>query len=106
MRQIIIETDGNMNGNQLKGRVADGTGTTDIFIINPITVDTDYVIDIKFFPDDRCEFYVDGVFVGLITDNLPSGTSDAERMLQAELITYTNALRRVDIKLWEIWQEN
>ena len=94
------------NGNQLKGRVADGTGTTDIYLLNPITVDTDYVIDIKFFPGERCEFYVDGEFVGLITTNLPSGDSDAERILQAECITYTNALRRFDLKLWEIWQEN
>ena len=90
---------------QIKGIVSDGSSTTSIFLLNPFTANTDYVLDAKFFPGSRCEFYVNGVFVGMIITTLPAGDSGADVLIDGVINTYTNATRTANLQLWEIWQE-
>lgn len=89
----------------LKGIVANETSTTAIDLIIPISIGIEYVLEVRFFPADRCEFYVNGVFFGQITTNLPFDNAGVGRMLDVILTTKENAAKRVDIVLWEIWQE-
>ena len=70
--------------NVLYGTVADGT-TESTLTIETITGTARRCLEVVFAPASEARFYVGGVDRGAITTNLPSGTTGAERMLDASV---------------------
>ena len=68
----------------LYGTVADGT-TESTLALETLTAASDRCLEVVFAPASEARFYVGGVDKGTTTTNLPSGTSNADRMLDASI---------------------
>ena len=64
----------------LYGCAADGAAESTVALM-AIAALTEYVLECVFFPNNRADFYVDGVLLGSLTANLPSGAPYANYML-------------------------
>lgn len=95
----------NVSDNLLTGITSDGTSQTTTGTLATISAATQYVLEARFFPGDRCEFYINNVYISQTSLYLPSGTSDAERMIHCLITTGENAAKTMELYLWEIWQE-
>lgn len=71
-----------------------------------ITDDTTYRLDINYFPRERAEFYINGKFVGGITEYLPGQPNIATFFpLMVSIIRGGSTNRKVTVESWEFIQE-
>ena len=62
-------------------------------------------LEVKFYPGERCDFYVDGVLEGTSSENLPAGTSDAREIISLKVENLTTADRKyMTIAMFSFWQ--
>jgi len=94
-----------VDGAHLNAIVANGTNNITIELITTLSTGTDYVLEAKFYAGDRCEFFINGSFINQTSTYLPSGTSDAEKLMENEILTEASAAKKIVISLWEVWQE-
>jgi len=57
------------------------------------------------YTQNKAEFYVNGVYKGQSTTNLPTGTDYASTVLNARVENLDAVYRELDIGEWEFWQE-
>lgn len=70
-----------------------------------ITDDTTYILEIHFFPKERADFYIDGTFVGSITESLPKQKDVVTFLPLMVSITRGGATNRtVTVESWEFIQ--
>jgi len=94
-----------LNGD-LYGVTADGAYGHTLDIGVAITAGNTYVLETVFYPGDRCEFYVNGAFKGMIESNLPSGTGAKEDwFLDVYVKTGEDATKEVRLSYWDLWQQ-
>lgn len=87
----------------LYGTVADGT-TEKTLNLGTISA-TDYLLECVFKAGVEARFFVDGVDKGALTTNLPSGISNVEAIMNVEIINTETVNKRIDLSMWEFWQE-
>ena len=89
--------------NVLYGSVADYEAES-VLELGTITADA-YILECVFKPGVECRFYVDGVDKGALTTHLPSGIYGVEDMMNVELRNTEAANKRIDLSMWEFWQD-
>lgn len=83
---------------------ADGTTTQPI--VQRIVDDTTYKLEIIFNPKQNAEFYLDGVFVGAIANNLPGNASAVTTLpLMVSIKRGASTNRKVTIESYEYIQK-
>jgi len=73
--------------------------------IATIAVDTPYLLEVRLLPPARAEFYVDGVLKAVLTENLPSGTAEAERLMVLYITNTAAEIKKLRVSTWEFLQE-
>lgn len=105
----ITDTTGEWVGIKISGDIMYGVSSrrgvqTNTIIKTAVATLDDYVVEIRFFPNNRVDFYVDYVYAGSITTNLPSDdTLEIFELFYAEVTTGTT---QVDIQRIEFLQKN
>ena len=89
--------------NVLYGTVGDYEAES-VLELGTITAD-EYILECVFKPGVECRFYVDGVDKGALTTNLPSGIYGVEDMMNVELRNTEAVNKRIDLSMWEFWQD-
>ncbi len=87
----------------LYGTVANGTSETNAAYGSIGTGQV--LLEARYVPNESVEFYVDGVFKGRITTNLPSGTTDSQFLSWIATITLENVAKTIQVGFWDFWQE-
>jgi len=100
MRHIGFKVD----GSHLYGTVADGTTESTLSLLNPITHNTYYSAEVVYTPASKAIFKVDGVVIGEITTNLPSGTVDAHKFVNASIYNVNAAQHYFGLSVLECYQ--
>ena len=90
--------------NVLYGTVADGTNESTLNI-ETITSTAYRRLEVVFTPASEARFYANGVDKGAITTNLPSGTTEAGRMLHASVHNTEAVYKRIFIYESRTFQE-
>jgi len=90
----------------LYGSVADGT-TESTLNCGAVSGGVVYKLRVKYTAGSKAEFYVNDVLKGEITTNLPTGSTSAERILEAILqSTETgNKYKVLTLYYWSFWQD-
>lgn len=52
------------------------------------------------------KFYIDGTYKDQLTTNLPTGTTNANYVLNTEIKTGANAAKQITLRWWDFWQAN
>ena len=89
----------------LYGVAADGTDFTTLDC-GVYSIATNYNLEAVFLPGVSVTYYVNGVSKGTITTNLPSGTSQANWLFDAEVKTNENVIHSCKVTFFDFWQEN
>jgi len=88
------------------GYVSDGSAATDLDLSFNLVAATAYNLEIRFFPAEKVEFYIDGVLKGTITTNIPAGTSDAGIMMYIRIGNWYGAgSKYIRLSYFDVWQE-
>lgn len=82
----------------LYGTVADGTTEATLLLQGPYGASFQRLLEVVFTPGVEARFYVNGVDMGAITTNLPTGTSWAGYILHAGIHTTVAANKYFEIK--------
>lgn len=93
-----------ING-QIYSTVANGTTESSTANITTYSTSAYVVLEVKFTAGSKAEFYVNGLLKDTLTTNLPSGTTDAERLFE-QMIYTLGGVRNMHIVYWDFWQEN
>jgi len=88
--------------NTIYGSVGDGT-TEDLTDLGTIATGT-HRLEVDFTTGSQAAFYVDGVLEGATADNLPSGLTGADYLLQCYLGSTDVNPKSMSIYSWEVWQ--
>jgi len=88
----------------LYGTVADGATESTIELK---TIVADEIIDLEclFHPNTEARFFVNGSDMGTLSTNLPSGTTNANRILCVQLTNTAAEDKHIHLSIWEFWQE-
>ena len=66
---------------------------------------TNYLLECVFKAGVECRFYVDGVDKGALTTHLPSGIYGVETIMNVEVRNTEAVNKRIDLSMWEFWQD-
>ena len=81
-----------MDGPDLYGTVGNGTAESTLLLLTLLDPGY-YTLECVLTPGVECRFYVNGVDVGAITTNLPTGTAQADLMFFATIANTTDETR-------------
>jgi len=88
-------------GGNVRGSVGNGTSQSTLQLD---TVDTNpHSVEISYTPGSGAEFIYDGVSIGTISTNLPSGTSGANRIYDVIVDPIDDASRGLYLYMWDVW---
>jgi hypothetical protein len=92
--------------NTLYGCACNGT-TESTVSLQTIAASTDYLLECIFDPDatDKCLFYVNDVYKGCLSSNIPTGTSQAEIILEVLIQNDAAADKQIVLSDWLFLQE-
>jgi len=62
------------------------------------------MVEARFYPADRVDFYIEGNLMGSITENLPSGDDTEITLVNLYVRTLEDVAKRLEVTAWEFWQ--
>lgn len=79
---------------KVRGFAANAVGETLLDLLTGLTPGDfcEHLYEIIFYPGNGVYFSIDGAFVGSITENLPEGDDDADRIAQINMFNDTNGI--------------
>lgn len=89
------------DGSEFYGITADGTNYSTV-----VLGAFGSTLEIKFFPGNRAEFYIDNVYIDQLTTTLPTGTTRSERICYFYLKTLNDVSKEVRFYYYDFWQAN
>ncbi len=94
-----------IDNNQLYGVAGKIYGGSSSVLLLTFTTASGFDLEARFEPGVKCEFFVDGVKKGEITENLPEGVDNASRLLFIRVETRENQNKYICVSYWDFWQE-
>ena len=97
-----------VSAGKLYGTVGDGSDETalELQTLGAGAYDVTRELRARFTAGSKCEFYVDGIKLGTITTNLPSGAANYTYLLIIEVTNPgTATTKQIRTSSWHIWQE-
>lgn len=85
--------------------VSDGNAYTQINLSTWIGDGLPYDFEIRYFPAEKVEFYINGVLKGTITTNLPSGNGDAGVLMYIRIGNSAAENKFIRFSYFDFWQE-
>lgn len=89
----------------VKGIICDGTTQTILDLNFNISGNTAYDFEIRYFPGEKVEFYINDVLKGTISDDLPSGVSEAGILMYIRIGNDGAVEREIRLSYFDFWQE-
>lgn len=89
----------------VKGIICDGTTQTILDLGLNIIAGEAYDFEIRYFPADRVEFYINDILKGTISADLPSGTAEAGVLMYMRIANDGAANRTIRFSYFDFWQE-
>lgn len=84
----------------------DGTNQTETSVVSVISTASAYELEARFVPATSITYYVNGSLLATHSTNLPSGTTDANKLLDFVAHTTENAIKSFYITFYDFWQQN
>jgi hypothetical protein len=109
----IITGQPSSSGEHLGFKIVDGIiygstsgGSETNLSIGTITPGTAISLEAKFTPFSKVDFYVNSVFSGSITTNLPSSTQFANKLLSIFMTAGESLVKTIKLSYWDFWQSS
>jgi len=90
--------------NKLYGTVADDTTEKTVELLTVVAFDV-YKLYFEYVAGSKIDFYVDGVLLGTITENLPTGIVKANDVFDFYILTKADAIKRVRFTFFDLRQK-
>jgi len=91
--------------NEIFGYVVDGTTETLTGVLRTFNAGDEFILEARLTPTQKCVFYIDGVEVGSITTNLPSGLQSSNWIAHAHITNTAAADKSIQFDWWEFYQK-
>jgi hypothetical protein len=80
-------------------------GSESLIELKDIVYDTYYVCELRYYPDRRVDYYIDGILLGSLSTTLPVSSDNGLNIFNAHIKTTDSAQKYLSVEYFEFMQQ-